>query len=59
MIIIFYEKHFFLLLYVIKVYCQTRAALDVAICFYQNFLVSFNILFNSKNEPKTIRVIVT
>ena len=59
MIIIFYEKHFFLLLYVIKVYCQTQAALDVAICFYQNFLVYFNILFNSKNEPKTTRVIVT
>jgi hypothetical protein len=31
-----------------------KAALDVAICFYQNFLVSFDILFNSKNEPKTV-----
>ena len=52
MIIIFYEKHFFLLLYVIKVYCQTQAAPDVAICFYQNFLVYFIFYLTAKTNQK-------
>jgi len=32
----------------------------MTICLYQNFLVSFNILFKltAKNEPKTIRAII-
>jgi hypothetical protein len=55
MIIIFYEKHFFLLLYVIKVYCQTQAALDVAICFYQNFLASSKKAF-SFSEYSVLRI---
>jgi hypothetical protein len=52
MIIIFYEKLFFIALCNQGLLSNSKAALDVAICVYQNFLVSFNILFNSKKEPK-------
>ena len=35
---------------------NSKGALDMPICFYQNFLVSFNILLENKNESKTITV---
>jgi hypothetical protein len=53
---ILWKTFFFIALCNQGLLSNSKAALDVVICFYQNFSVSFDILFNSKNEPKKIRV---
>ena len=59
MTIIFYKNIFFIVLlrFIIILVKLKGWTQYMAICLYQKFLVSFNILFKltAKNEPKTIR----